>query len=438
MADVDEPEPRSNQVTRDTGRDPRVENLARHGAPIPPQSPCQMPASPLRRRAPRLLAAGAALAVIAGATGAGFALGRLDHNSVSSAGAPPEGTGGGTPDGQPNDVSPYGGTSPFGGTPFTGPGDPGGTPFDSSSSGTPASATQLTGLVRIVSTLKYQGGRAAGTGMVLTDNGEVVTNHHVVEGATKVRVTVMSTGATYHATVVGTDAQDDVAVLQLQGASGLQTVTPDTHGVSVGDAVTAVGDAGGDTSSFTAAPGKVLAEHQRITTSSEPGHPGEKLRGLIKISSDVISGDSGGATYDAAGDVIGMTTAASSGTRDVVGFAIPIDKVRGIAEDLENGARNTRYEYGSPAFLGIGLADRAGVRGDTRVGAVYPGTPADRGGITPGDTVTWVGSTRVRTATQLQDAVRALAPGDPVRIVWTDPGGASHVASVTLIAGPVA
>ncbi len=122
----------------------------------------------------------------------------------------------------------------------------------------------------------------------------------------------------------------------------------------------------------------------------------------------------------------------------MVGCAIPIDKVRGIAEDLENGARNTRYEYGSPAFLGIGLADRAGVRGDTRVGTVYPGTPADRGGITPGDTVTWVGSTRVRTATQLQDAVRALAPGDPVRIVWTSPGGASHVASVTLIAGPVA
>ena len=207
--------------------------------------------------------------------------------------------------------------------------------------------------------------------MVLTSTGEVVTNHHVVEGATTVRVTVMSTGASYRATVVGTDAKDDVAVLQLQDASGLQTVTPDTDGTSVGDAVTAVGDAGGDTSTFTAAAGKIMAEDQSITTRSEPGHPGEKLRGLIKISSDVISGDSGGATYDDEGEVIGMTTAASSGTSDVVGYAIPIAQVVSIAGDLENGTQNTRYEYGSPAFLGLGLGNTG-----TRVAAVYPGTPA--------------------------------------------------------------
>jgi S1-C subfamily serine protease len=262
----------------------------------------------------------------------------------------------------------------------------------------------------------------------------VVTNHHVVEGSTALRVTVMSTGATYRATVVGTDAQDDVAVLQLTDASGLQTVTPDTDGVSVGDAVTAVGDAGGDTSTFTSAAGKVLAEDQDITTRSEPGHPGEKLRGLIKISSDVMSGDSGGATYDAEGEVVGMTTAASSGTRDVVGFAIPIDRVLSITDDLENGIHNTRYEYGSPAFLGLGLADNGG----TQVGAVYPGTPAAQAGISAGDTVTEVGSTQVRTANQLRDAVQALSPGDRVQIAWTDANGTSRVAPVTLIAGPVA
>jgi S1-C subfamily serine protease len=432
----DEQQPTAGEAPRD----PHAENLARYGAPVPPPafqhqapSPPTAPAARYpRRRGPRLLAAVTALAAVTVATGAGFALGRIDDHSQPSAG-PAAGYPGQEPNGQQfGEGTPFGGTNPFGGTPFSGPGGSG-SPFDSSSNGKPASDSQLTGLVRVSATLKYEGGKAAGTGMILTSNGEVVTNHHVVEGATKVRVTVMSTGATYDATVIGTDAVDDVAVLQLQDASGLQTVTPDTDGISVGDAVTAVGDAGGDTSRFTAASGKVTATDQHITTTSEPGHPGEKLRGLIEISSDVISGDSGGATYDTEGEVVGMTTAASSGSRDVVGYAIPIAKVVSIAGDLENGTQSTRYEYGSPAFLGLGLSGNG-----TRVAQVYPATPAARAGVTAGDTITRIGTTPVRNETQLRDAVRAFSPGDTVRIAWTDASGTSHVASVTLIAGPIA
>ena len=250
--------------------------------------------------------------------------------------------------------------------------------------------------------------------MILTSTGEVVTNHHVVQGSTKLQVTVMSTGQTYQATVVGTDARDDVAVLQLQNASGLQTVTTDTDPLAVGDSVTAVGDADGSTKTFSAAAGKILATGQDITTQSEDGRPGEKLRGLLKISSDVISGDSGGATYDAQGEVLGMTTAASTGGSDVIGYAIPIAKVVRIAGALENGAQNTRYEYGSPAFLGLGLTGAG-----TRVGAVYDGTPAARAGVTAGDTVTRVGTTRVQHRDR---AARRRARRTPPATASSSPG----------------
>jgi S1-C subfamily serine protease len=409
--------------------------------PIPPTSYGDVPPPPppaaSRRHTGRLIAAGTALAVVATAGGLGFALGRSHHEPT--AGGPGSFAGPGQGEqGNPGDQGGEGfGGSPFGGAPFSGPDDgqdggSGTSPFDSSA-GAPASTDQLTGLVRVAATLKYAGGKAAGTGMVLTSNGEVITNHHVVEGATTIQVKVMSTGTTYRAEVIGTDAKDDVAVLQLQDAAGLATVTTDSDGISLGDDVTAVGDAGGSTSIFSAADGTVTDTGRNITTHSADSHEAERLRGLIEISSDVISGDSGGATYDDQGEVVGMTTAASTGPGDVVGYAIPIAKVLRIADDLEQGTVNTRYEYGTPAFLGVGLSGD-----DTQVGGVYPGTPAADAGVSAGDSVTRVGGTRVTTADALREAVRQYSPGDQVQITWVDSSGTSHIATVTLMAGPVA
>ena len=310
----------------------------------------------------------------------------------------------------------------------------GGTASNGSSTDTSgtASGSQLTGLVRIVSTMKYSGGVAAGTGLVLTSDGEVVTNHHVVEGATSVEVKVMSTGRTYTATVVGTDASKDVAVLQLADASGLATVTPDTDGVTTGEAVTAVGDGNGTVDHLSSATGSVLARRQSITTQSEGSATGESLTGLIKISSDVVSGYSGGATYDADGEVVGMTTAASSGTSDVVGYAVPIATVLKVADDLENGVANADYAYGRPAFLGIGLGN------GTTVAGVYDGTPAAKAGLVEGDTITAIGGIAVDTQTQLRAAVASHDPGDQVSVGWTDTSGARHTETLTLQQGPVA
>jgi S1-C subfamily serine protease len=401
------------------------------GYPPPPQRH-------RRSRGPLLVAAGTAVAIVMAAGIGGFALGRAHHDD-SAGGALGGGYGSGqaphaqTPNqnGQ-NGQNPEGGQNQFGGLDpfgnFGGNGDP-----STSANTSPADSDQLTGLVRVSTTLKYQNGAAAGTGMVLTSDGEVITNHHVVEGATDVKVTVMSTGDTYPAQVVGTDAKDDVAVLQLTNATGLATVTPDTTGVSVGDTVTAVGDAGGSETTFTQADGKVTATDQHITTHDSNGSLGERLSGLIEISSDVISGDSGGATYDDQGEVVGMTTAASTGSSDIVGYAIPISTVFQIAGDLENHVINARYAYGAPAFLGLGLTGTG-----TTVQGVYPGTPAARAGIAAGATITQIGGTRVSTADGLKQVIHTYSPGDQVQLTWTDAGGASHTATVTLIKGPIA
>jgi S1-C subfamily serine protease len=266
---------------------------------------------------------------------------------------------------------------------------------------------------------------------VLTSTGEVVTNHHAVEGSTSLTATVMSTGRTYAATVIGTDAKDDVAVIRLTGASGLDTVTPDTDGASVGDAVTAVGDANGTASHFSAAGGTVTRLNDSITTRSEGPAAAERLTGLMKISSDVISGDSGGATYDADGEVVGMTTAASVGGSQIDGYAVPIDKVLSIVDDLDRGVTSSRYVYDRPAFLGIGLT-----AGESTVAGVYEGTPATRAGIAAGDRITAVGATEVSTSAQLQAVIARLAPGDKVSITWTG-GGRSQTRTVTLATGGV-
>ena len=124
------------------------------------------------------------------------------------------------------------------------------------------------GVVLIDTVLRYAGARGAGTGVVLTSSGQIMTNYHVVEGTTSITVTVASTGTTYMATVVGHDQTHDVALLQLEDASGLDTVAVDRDPVAVGDQVTAVGNAGG-TGSLTAADGKVTALNATVTTAAE-------------------------------------------------------------------------------------------------------------------------------------------------------------------------
>jgi S1-C subfamily serine protease len=307
------------------------------------------------------------------------------------------------------------------------------------SSPTKASPAQQVGVVDVNTTLTYAGARGAGTGMVLTSDGEVLTNNHVVENATRIEVTVVSTGRTYAARVVGTDADDDVAVLQLEGASGLRTITTDPgHRTQVGEAVTGVGNAGGAGSTPTAAPGTVLSVSRSITTQTEFGVRGERLTGLIEVQAHIVAGDSGGPLYDSATDVIGMDTAASTGSADVRGYAIPISRALRIAQRIEAGRTTGGIVLGYPAFLGVQVRDTAFTSGGASVFAVITGTPAARAGIASGDVITRVDGHRVQSASDLTDLIRSFPPGKSVRVAWTDGGGMDHIARVTLVEGPPA
>ena len=169
------------------------------------------------------------------------------------------------------------------------------------------------GLVDVVSTLGYQSAKAEGTGMVLTPTGEILTNNHVIDGATSIKVIDIGNGKTYTASVVGYDASKDVAVLQLQNASGLQTVSlGDSSSVTVGSKVTALGNAGGKEGKPSVATGTVTALNQAITASDEGSGNAEQLSGLIQSNAPIQAGDSGGPLVNSKGQVIGMDTAGSS------------------------------------------------------------------------------------------------------------------------------
>ncbi len=301
-----------------------------------------------------------------------------------------------------------------------------------------ASAPQQVGVVDINTVLKYQRARAAGTGMVLTSSGEILTNNHVIAGATSISVQVVTTGKTYTATVVGTDPSKDVAVLQLRNASGLQTANlgsaANVAATQVDTTVTGVGNAGGTGGVPSAATGTVLALNQSLTATDESGQNPERLTGMIETDAAIAAGDSGGPLYDSANHVVGMDTAASANRRGTtVGFAIPITTATAIAAEIEVGHASATIHLGYPGFLGVSATDSSAGAG---IESVLAGGPAANAGIVAGDVITAVGGTSINSAAALSAALAAHDPGDAVSVTWLDAAGQPHHTVVTLSIGP--
>src|SRR6266852_615575 len=308
------------------------------------------------------------------------------------------------------------------------------------------------GLVDVVSTDGLQQATSAGTGIVLTSSGEVLTNNHVIQGATSIKVTDIGNGRTYTATVVGYDASDDVAVIQLQSASGLTTASlGDSSAVNTGDSVVALGNAGGKGGTPSAAAGTVTGLNQSITASDELAGTSEQLTDLIQTNAEIQPGDSGGSLVNAHGQVIGMDTAASSGYQfqgqsgQTQAFAIPINKAMAIVRQIEAGTTSASVHIGATAFLGLqiagqnsgGFGGQNGAGGVTVAGTVS-GSPAAKAGLVQGDVITAVGGQSVSTAEDIPLALVKHHPGDSISVTWLDQSGQSHTATMTLATGPAA
>jgi S1-C subfamily serine protease len=334
-------------------------------------------------------------------------------------------------------------------------------------------------LVDVTSTLGYQGATAMGTGMVLSSNGLVLTNNHVINGATSISVNDIGNGKTYTATVVGYDESQDIAVLQLSGASGLTTAnTGNSSTVSVDDSVTALGNAGGVGGTPSVAAGSVVALNQSITASDESSGTSEQLSGLIESNADIQPGDSGGPLVDSHGQIVGVDTAASTnyefsgnggnagnggyggygsqgssgsegspsstGGSTTQGYSIPINTALSIAHEIEAGQASSTVHIGTTAFIGVEIATSTSGEGDgqsvagVEIAGTQAGTPAAEAGLAEGDVVTSLNGQSVTTGTQIQEILIGQHPGDKVSIAWTDPYGQSHTATLTLGTGPAA
>jgi S1-C subfamily serine protease len=430
-----------------------------------------------------LLAGTAAVAILAAGVGIGHAAWTKGNNTQAfapSSGSTriPSGSGsGGSSSGNPfGNGSPFGGgfgnsgtSGGSGGSGVSGSGNAG-----SSNSSGPSDVNAIAskvdpGLVDINTTLGYQQVQAAGTGIVLSSNGVILTNNHVINGATSISVTDVGNQKTYTASVVGYDRSRDIAVLQLHNASGLQTATlGNSSNASVGQDVVGVGNAGGTGGTPSAAGGTVTALNQSITASDEGDGTSEQLSGLIATNANIQPGDSGGALVDTSGQVVGVDTAASAGfsfqyngqSQGNQGFAIPINTALSIARAIEAGTTSSTVHIGQTAFLGVEVSSsganssggsnggfgggsfggNSGNTGSSVSGAAVAGVvtngPAQTAGLAQGDVITSLGGKTISSANDLTSAMSAYHPGDKVTVGWTDNSGQTHTATVQLSSGP--
>jgi S1-C subfamily serine protease len=385
------------------------------------------------------------------------------------------------------------GNNPFSGNSGNGSNGGGSNPGANISQGTlqKVESAVKPGLVVITSNLKYDGSgaAAAATGMIISQNGLVLTNNHVINGTTGLIATVVATHRQYAAKWLGYDKGSDIAVIQLEGASGLTTIPiGDSAAVKVGDNVIGMGNAGG-MGRITSVPGSVTALNQTITASDDGGGVSpERLTGMIQTNANIIPGDSGGPLASTNGKVIGMDTAASTNgitsNQQDVGFAIPINKALTIARQIIAGHQGSGVQIGTSGFVGVlvpsgrngaqstatspsvqlrqeeanqqsfgqptpspsGCVQNNGSPGvPTKIAPVGSGTlvlgslcqtPAASAGLVAGDVIIRVNSQQVSSPASLMNILKAVRGGSSVSLTWVTPSDQTVTRTITLAAAP--
>lgn len=334
-------------------------------------------------------------------------------------------------------------TSPTGGVGSGSGNGTGTTPSTSAPTDTSGVAAKVTPGIANINVTLGGNGAAAGTGMVITSTGEVLTNNHVIDGETSVSVELPSAGRTYSAHVLGYDLPDDVALVQIDGGGTFTTVSiGNSSSVSVGDAVVALGNALGRNGAPAVTTGNVTALNQTITASDQTGQDVETVSGLIQVDAQIQPGDSGGPLVTSSGTVIGMDTAAesaggrSSQQTSTVAYAIPINKAMQVIRQIQSGQSTSSVHVGNTRAL-LGVETQDGQNG-AQVVLVQGGSPAAGAGISVGSIITALNGSAVGTNLALRNAIVAHNPGASVSVTWTDTAGNSHTATVTLASGPPA
>ena len=286
--------------------------------------------------------------------------------------------------------------------------------------------------------------QAAGTGMIISSTGEILTNNHVVDGSTSIQVTIAGRSQPYSAHLIAADPSADIAVIKVDGLTGLPTVSfASSTSVNVGDAIVALGNALGRGGVPAVSQGSVVALDQTIT-ASEGGSKSEQLTGMIQSDATIYPGDSGGPLVNSSGQVIGMITAGNvQGFRSSasnVNYAIASDNALSVVNQIRSGQTSPQIIYGQVGYIGVSVqtldaatASQLGlnVSSGALVASVQPGSPAAGAGIARYSVITAVGSSPITSSDTLGTAIRSHKPGDRVSVTWVNTSG-THTATVTL------